>query len=68
MPVDCRIMLACVESQRTEGGLVLRLTAEEQAALVRILRVVEDNWWLDELERDLLQRLEPSATTLVPSA
>jgi len=61
-------MLACVESQRTEGGLVLRLTAEEQAALVRILRVVEDNWWLDELERDLLQRLEPSATTLVPSA
>ena len=68
MPVDCRIMLACVVSQRTEGGLVLRLTAEEQAALVRILRVVEDNWWLDELERDLLQRLEPSATTLVPSA
>ena len=61
-------MLACVESQRTEGGLVLRLTAEEQAALVRILRVVEDNWWLDELERDLLQRLESSATTLVPSA
>ena len=61
-------MLACVESQRTEGVLVLRLTAEEQAALVRILRVVEDNWWLDELERDLLQRLESSATTLVPSA
>ena len=61
-------MLACVESQCTEGGLVLRLTAEEQAALVRILRVVEDNWWLDELERDLLQRLESSATTLVPSA
>jgi len=57
-----------VESQRTEGGLVLRLTAEERAALVRILRVVEDNWWLDELERDLLERLEASSTTLIPAA
>ncbi len=57
-----------MESQRAEGGLVLALTVEEQAALVRILRVVEDNWWLDELERDLLQRLEPSATPLVPAA
>jgi hypothetical protein len=56
-----------VESQRTEDGLVLRLTADERAALVRILRVVEDNWWLDELERDLLQRLESSGAALVPA-
>ena len=61
-------MLASVESQRTEGSFLLRLTAEEQAALVRILRVVEDNWWLDELERDLLQRLESSSAHLVPAA
>jgi hypothetical protein len=57
-----------VESQRNEGGLVLLLTAEERAALVRILRVVEDNWWLDEVERDLLLRLDSSDTALVPAA
>ena len=57
-----------VESQRTEGGLALLLTAEELAALVRVLRVVEDNWWLDELERDLLEQLESSGAALVPAA
>jgi hypothetical protein len=56
-----------VESRCVESGLVLLLTAEERAALVRILLVVADNWWLDELERDLLMRLE-SSDALVPAA
>jgi hypothetical protein len=47
-----------VESQRAESGIVLLLTAEERAALLRVIRVVEDNWWLDEVERDVLERLE----------
>ena len=57
-----------MESGRTENGLHLLLTAEERAALVRVLLVVADNWWLDETERDLLGRLEPSAAALVPAA
>jgi len=59
-----------VESQRIETGfLVLLLTGEERLALERILRVVEDNWWLDDLERSLLERLEGShAAAAVPAA
>jgi hypothetical protein len=40
------------------------LTGEERAALARVLRVVEDEWWLDEIERALLERLEPGGPTL----
>jgi hypothetical protein len=40
------------------------LTGEERAALARVLRVVEDEWWLDEIERALLERLEPGEPTL----
>jgi hypothetical protein len=47
-----------VESQGAESGIVLFLTAEERAALLRVIRVVEDNWWLNEVERDVLERLE----------
>jgi hypothetical protein len=47
-----------VEIQRAEAQLAFVLTKEERAALVRILRVVEDEWWLDEVERSLLERLE----------
>jgi hypothetical protein len=56
--------LPSVEAQRTETGYVFRLTGEERLALVRILRVVEDNWWLDEVERTLLERLEGEAAVL----
>jgi len=47
-----------VETQHAEAGLFFLLTGEECLALVRVLRVVEDNWWLDERERALLERLE----------
>ncbi len=47
-----------MEARRTEHEEAFLLTAEERRALVRILYVVEDNWWLDELERALLDRLE----------
>jgi hypothetical protein len=57
-----------VESQRAESGFVLLLTAAERAALVRVLRVVADNWWLDEIEREVLDRLEDPAVELVPAA
>ena len=52
---------------RTEAAFVLLLTGEEREALTRILRVVEDEWWLDDLERSLLERLEIS-NALVPAA
>jgi hypothetical protein len=57
-----------VESQRAESGIVLLLTAEERAALLRVIRVVEDNWWLDEVEREVLDRLESPADELVHAA
>jgi hypothetical protein len=50
-----------MESQRNEAPFVLVLSGEERAALERILRVVEDEWWLDELEHSLLERLEQAA-------
>jgi hypothetical protein len=57
-----------VESQRAESSFILFLTAEERAALLRVIRVVEDNWWLDDIERVVLQRLEDPAAELVPAA
>ena len=57
-----------MESQRAESGFVLLLTAEERAALVRVLRVVEDNWWLDPVEGAVLRRLELSVDELIPAA
>jgi hypothetical protein len=57
-----------VESQGAESVIVLLLTAEEQAALLRVIRVVEDNWWLDEVERSVLERLESPAAELVHAA
>jgi len=41
-----------------ESSIALLLTAEERAALLRVIRVVEDNWWLDEVERNVLERIE----------
>jgi hypothetical protein len=57
-----------VESQRAEAAVVFLLTEEERQALARIFRVVEDNWWLDEVERALLERLEASDAAAVLSA
>jgi hypothetical protein len=57
-----------VDSQRIEGALVVLLTAEERAALLRVLRVVEDNWWLDEVEQTLLERLEDPDAAFLPAA
>ena len=47
--------------------MVFLLTGEEREALARILRVVEDEWWLDALEHALLERLEGVAAA-VPTA
>jgi hypothetical protein len=47
-----------VESKYGESSIALFLTAEERAALLRVIRVVEDNWWLDEVERNVLERIE----------
>jgi hypothetical protein len=57
-----------VDSQRTEAPIVFLLTGEERAALERILRVVEDEWWLDEVEHALLRRLEAAAAQLPTAA
>ncbi len=57
-----------MESQPDESGFALLLTADERAALVRVLRVVGDNWWLDELEGALLARLELAEAVFVPAA
>jgi hypothetical protein len=61
-------MIASVETQRAEAGSVFLLTREERLALVRILRVVEDNWWLDEVEGALLERLELGETAATLTA
>ena len=57
-----------MESQRAESGFTLLLTAEERAALLRVLRVVQDNWRLDELEGSLLARLELAEAVFAPAA
>jgi hypothetical protein len=59
--------LPAMESQRTEVGTTLLLTGEERAALARVLRVVEDEWWLDEVEQALLERLDPGEALLTPA-
>jgi hypothetical protein len=56
--VRLRRRLRDVESKRAESSIALLLSAEERAALLRVIRVVEDNWWLDEVERDVRERLE----------
>jgi hypothetical protein len=59
-------MLPSMDTQRGDAPLVFLLTGEEREALARILRVVEDEWWLDDLEHALLERLEGVAA--VPTA
>ncbi len=58
-----------MEPPYAEAGFVFLLRDDERAALVRILRVVDDNWWLDETERALLERLDGSlAPVALPAA
>jgi hypothetical protein len=61
------VTLEAMEPQRPDAGTALLLTREERAALARILHVVEDEWWLDEVERALLERLEPGKPVLTPA-
>ena len=69
MPMDgglgCK--LRAMESQRTDIGTTLLLTGEERAVLARVLHVVEDEWWLDEDEQALLERLESGHAVLAPA-
>jgi hypothetical protein len=43
------------------GFDVIGLSAHEQAVLIRVLYVVKDNFWLDEAEESLLERLLEAA-------
>ena len=62
-----RCTLRAMESHLTEIGTTLLLTGEECAVLARVLHVVEDEWWLDENERALLERLESGHAVLAPA-
>ncbi len=45
-------------------SLPLALSEEEREALLRVLYVVKDNFWLDDVEEAMLERLlEPLANT-----
>ncbi len=57
-----------METQRLEAAFVFLLSGEEREALVRVLQVVEDNWWLDDVERALLERFEGVDATAVSAA
>jgi hypothetical protein len=54
--------------QRTEPRYIFLLTGEELLALVRVLRVVQDNWWLDDVEGTLLERLDGADAVFLPAA
>jgi hypothetical protein len=49
--------MAAVEAEKTESLTALVLTSAERDALVRALYVVKDNFWLDDVEESLLERL-----------
>jgi hypothetical protein len=57
-----------MESQLDEVVISLRLTDQERAALARVLHVVEDEWWLDEVEQTLLARLELADAAVLTAA
>jgi hypothetical protein len=55
--------VAVVEVADTQS-LPLALSEEEREALLRVLYVVKDNFWLDDVEEAMLERLlEPLANT-----
>ena len=49
--------MAAIETLEAERLVALVLGEAEKDALVRVLYVVKDNFWLDDLEESLLQRL-----------
>ena len=50
-------LMATTEILDTEKLVALVLGDRERAALVRVLYVVKDNFWLDDVEESLLERL-----------
>jgi hypothetical protein len=49
--------MATIESLETQRLVALVLGEAERDALVRVLYVVMDNFWLDDVEESLLERL-----------
>ena len=49
--------MAAIETLETERLVALVLSEAERDALVRALYVVKDNFWLDDVEESLLERL-----------
>ena len=49
--------MATLEALETERLVALVLGEAEREALVRVLYVVKDNFWLDDVEQSLLDRL-----------
>ena len=46
-----------IETLQAERLVALVLSEAERGALVRVLYVVKDNFWLDDIEESLLERL-----------
>ena len=49
--------MTAIETLETERLVALVLNETEMEALVRALYVVKDNFWLDDTEQSLLERL-----------
>ena len=49
--------MAAIETLEAERLVALVLEEAERDALVRVLYVVKDNFWLDDREESLLERL-----------
>ena len=49
--------MAAIETLEAERLVALVLGEAERDALVRVLYVVKDNFWLDDIEESLLERL-----------
>jgi hypothetical protein len=49
--------MAVAETFERESLVALVLSEPERNALVRVLYVVKDNFWLDDVEQSLLDRL-----------
>ena len=49
--------MAAIETLETQTLVALVLTEPEREALARVLYVVKDNFWLDDVEESLLERL-----------
>ena len=60
----CSWRIVTVVEVGNTGSLPLALSEAEREALLRVLYVVKDNFWLDDVEEAMLERLlEPLANT-----